>query len=133
MPTLVIKAVKVTQPAAGKVAGRITDENNNTYGFFPNKLSPVQGKSYELTYALSSDGKWKNAVELVETRASVDAAAGPAAPSGAIDTSCSIFVTGVIGRAFHGTGIVPDQAALTLYVRNCVAAWRAGTTDESPY
>lgn len=41
-----------------------------------------------------------------------------------------IFVTGVIGRCFHGTGQLPGRDVLSSMVRACAEAWRDGLTPQ---
>lgn len=43
-----------------------------------------------------------------------------------------IFVTGVIGRAFHGTGQVPDGHTLAAMVRSCIDGWENGHKPAAP-
>lgn len=132
MPNVTVKATYVNPPKPGKRSGSIKGDNGAYYGFEPSKFQPSQGKTYDITYTVSPDGKWNNIMELRE----VGAVASPGSSSSGISQSEAIFVTGVIGRAFHGTGNIPGEDQLTTMVRACVAAFRSGTApvaEEEPY
>lgn len=46
------------------------------------------------------------------------------------DQAVSIFVTGVIGRCFHGTASLPDDIQLMQLVRRCRKAFEMGMADD---
>jgi len=60
--------------------------------------------------------------------APVPAPGGHTGPPGmGIDAKAEdIFVTGVVGRCFHGTGTLPDAGTLTEIMQNLRMAWKAG-------
>ena len=47
------------------------------------------------------------------------------------DQAVQIFVTGVIGRCFHGTGTIPDSDTLAAMVASCRRAFINGMGDET--
>lgn len=138
MPNVTVKATYVNPPKPGKRSGSIKGDNGSYYGFEPSKFQPIVGKTYDITYTVSPDGKWNNVMELREVVSLVSGGPGATASGSVsgISQSEAIFVTGVIGRAFHGTGNIPGEDQLTTMVRACVAAFRAGTAPaeaDEPY
>lgn len=119
----------VNQPREGKKMGSIKGEDGTTIGVFPDKLSLFQqGQTYTVEYD-EMDSGFKRFKRII-----------PGAPNtvsnGGHDKAVEIFVTGVIGRCFQGTGNLPDDKAMTHMVQTLRIAWtlgmKAGPGDAVP-
>ena len=142
MPTVTTIAKYVNPPKPGKFLGSIKGEDGEYYGFKPEKFHPEQGRLYEITYSLDRTGRYKNVIDLLEAGVKTSSPGewhkAGVAPSTAIDKDCAMFVMGIIGRCFHGTGAFPSEPELASYVKACISAWKKGTApepveDEIPY
>lgn len=118
-----VKVLFVNQPKEGQRKGSIKGDDGNYYGVWPDKLSLFQkGQTYtfEYTEQTAQNGRtYKDFKRII-----------PGAPSTANgkpdETAVNIFVTGVIGRCFEGTGNMPGEAELTDMVKRLRKAWTAG-------
>jgi hypothetical protein len=122
-----IKVQFVNQPKEGQRKGSIKGDDGNYYGVWPDKLSLFQkGQTYTIEYTEStaSSGKTYRDFKRIIPGA-------PSTGNGKTDDQgqCGMFIMGVMGRCFQGTGNMPDQTTLTNMVRHLRKAWAAGMTD----
>lgn len=130
MPQTEITVRYINEPKPGKKMGSIKDTNDNYYGVWPDKLHTYEvGKTYSIAYDEDhSNGRTFRNIKSnygEVSRGGVAGATSTPAPSDD-EKAADIFVTGVIGRAFHGTGQVPDKATCASMVRDLREGWKLG-------
>jgi hypothetical protein len=118
-----IRIKYVNQPREGKKMGSIKGDDGTIIGVYPDKLNLFQqGQTYTVEYD-EGEGGFKRLKRIV-----------PGAPStlandNSHDKGADIFVTGVIGRCFQGTGNLPPYAEVRDMVQRLRLAWAEGMKD----
>ena len=138
MPVEQVTVAYVNPPKDGGKKGSIKDMHGRYFGVWPDKLALYQkGNTYEIEYDVEEyQGRtYRNVKRIINGAGGTHAPSGRGAPTPAagrgMDTkSVEMAVMGIIGRAFQGTGTIPDEAALTRMVRTIRKAWVNGFNDE---
>ena len=142
MPIVDITVAYVNPPKGNARSGSIKDVNGIYYSVWPDKLDQFEvGGRCTIEY----EEKQANNGNFYKTFNRIVHGEGYAAPStsnttnrvtsGAAkpdDTAIQIFVTGVIGRAHEGTGVVPSKEDVERMVRGLREGWKAGFDDTKP-
>lgn len=126
MPVANITVAYVNQPKAGGKKGTIKTESGEMYGVWPEKLSQfAQGAKYTIEYDVATiNGKeYKNVTRVIQ---GTHPAAGSQQSSGQghnRSTAAEIFITGMMGRAYHGTGTIPLEDVAYEQMVGLRSAW----------
>lgn len=132
MPIEQITVAYVNPPKDGAKKGSVKDMHGRYFGVWPDKLAQYEkGQTYEVEYDTQEyNGKTYRHIKRIVSGAASGGGTRPAMRAATSDSkSVEMAVMGIIGRAFHGTGMVPDEASLTAMVRTVRLAWENGFKD----
>lgn len=119
-------------PGEGKKQATIKSTAGAIYGLFPDKLAHFKvGQTYTVeVQSREFQGRtFKTIKSIVHGGNGTQAAPAPSgAPS--YTKAEEMFIMGVLGRCYQGTGSLPDALTLTMNVRNLRRAWREGFQAE---
>lgn len=142
MATVTTKAVFVNPPKGTSKWCSIKGADGLYYNYEQGKFDPAKGQSYTIEFdeKTRNDGsKWRPIKSLKSAEQTGNSSSGSVGFTGGNqNTGMEIFVTGMIGRCFHGTGQLPGQPELTSMIRACKNAWINGMknppvqSDEPP-
>lgn len=122
-----ITVAYVNPPAEGKKQATIKTSAGAIYGIAPDKTSYFQvGQTYTVEIAAREfQGRTYKTIKSIVSKQGGN---GSSAPSGRPShmTSEEMFITGVLGRCYQGTGSLPDRVTLTMNIRNLRGAFRDG-------
>jgi len=143
MPVDTVTVQYVNQPRAGRKMGSIKTVDGKYFGVFPELLPKFgRGGVYEIEYeqTIGQDGNTYNTLKrilsikglpAISSSNSSNSGARPASVGGHSHTAAvEMFVMGVIGRAYEGTGMLPDESVLVEHVRALRSAWERGFASE---
>lgn len=130
MPVADIVVEYVNQPRGNSKKGSVKASDGNYYGVWPDKLAQyAKGGKYRVEYeAEEYQGKtYRTITKILQSATPASGGSlGQTRTSGGGMTPEQMFVTGVIGRCFEGTGGLPDEVSLTTYIIALRGAWQNG-------